>query len=263
MDFQSIIFNKEEAVATITLNRPENFNALNPALTKEVVKALEMCRRDEKIRAIVLTGKGKAFCSGGDIGYFRQAPKDRPDEPFKEVLELLHRLILDIRQIPKPVIAAINGAAAGAGIPLALSCDLRIASTQAKFKLAYTSLGLSPDGGSTLFLGLVAGFSRACEMVFLDPLYDAQQALSAGLVHQVVEAEKFEEATRKLAKRLAAGATRSMAIAKASLNQAFLDLLERQLEIERRGVLEASLTEDYQEGLAAFLEKRPPVFKGR
>ncbi len=263
MDFKNIIFGREGNIATIAMNRPENFNALNPALVKEVIKALEICWQDAEIRGVVLTGAGKAFCSGGDIGYFRSGPEGAPDEPFKEVLELLNRLILSIRQVPKPVIAAVNGVAAGAGVPLALSCDLRIASDRAKFKLAYTSLGLPPDGGSALLLGLTAGFSRACEMVFLDPVYDARQALDAGLVHRVVEAEKFEGAVRELAGQLAAGPTKALAIAKAGLNQAFLGLLERQLEIERRGVLEASLTEDYREGLAAFLEKRLPVFKGR
>ena len=263
VEFQNIIFEKKGNTAFITMNRPDNFNSLNPDLTIEITSAVDLCCSDGEVRVIVLTGSGKAFCSGGDIKFFSSAPPGRPDKPFEEILPLLNRLILSIRQAPQPVLAAVNGVAAGAGVPLALSCDLRIASDRAKFKLAYTSLGLPPDGGSTLLLALAAGFSRACEMVFLDPVYDARQALEAGLVHRVVEAEKFEGAVRELAGQLAAGPAKALAIAKAELNQAFLSLLEKQLEAERKGVLEASLTEDYREGLMAFLEKRSPVFKGR
>lgn len=263
MDFQNIILDVQGSTAFITMNRPENFNSLNPDLVKELTGAVDLCSKDSEVRVIVLTGSGKAFCSGGDIKFFSSAPPGKPDAPFEEILPLLNRLILGIRQAPKPVLAAVNGVAAGAGVPLALSCDLRIASDRAKFKLAYTSLGLPPDGGSTLLLGLAAGFGRACEMVFLDPVYDARQALEAGLVHRVVEAEKFEAGVREYAGQLAAGPSKALAIAKSELNRAFLSLLEEQLEVERRGVLEACLTEDFKEGLTAFLEKRSPVFKGR
>lgn len=262
MNFDSITFEREGPIATVVLNRPDFFNALNLDITNDIIKALEICRKDREIRVVVMTGNGKSFCSGGDIKYFEEYARTEPDEPIRQLLDPLHRMIFSIRQMPKPVLAAINGAVGGAGMSLALACDLRIASVRAKFKLAYTSLGLAPDGGCTLFLGLLLGFSKTCEMVFLDPVYDAEQALAMGLVHKIVEPEKFTEATRQWAEQLAAGATRSFAIGKNNLNQAFLTLLERQLEVERQGVLEASLTSDYQEGLEAFLTKRRAIFKG-
>lgn len=262
MTFSNVIFEKEGPIATISLNRPKFFNAFNLDMTSELIKALEVCQKDQEIRAVVITGSGKSFCSGGDIKYFQEYAGTEPDEPVRRLLDPLHRVILAIRQMPKPVLAAINGAVGGAGMSLAVCSDLRIASSQAKFKLAFPSLGLSPDSGSTMFLGLLVGYAKTCEMIFLDPVYDAQQALSMGLVNKVVEPEDFAEATRQLAEQLAAGATRAFANSKANLNHAFLGLLERQLEVERMGVIDASLSGDYQEALEAFLNKRKAVFKG-
>lgn len=262
MSFKDILYTRDNAIATITMNRPNNFNALNLSMSEELNTALEMCGKDREIRAVVLTGSGKAFCSGGDIKFFEQFAAAEPDEPVHRLLEPLHRIVLNIRQMPKPVLAAINGAVGGAGMSLALSCDLRICSSQARFKQAYTSLGLAPDVGWSLWVGLLAGFGKASEMIFLDPVYDAEQACTMNLVHKVVEPEMLADAARKWAEQLAAGAPRSFAIAKAGLNHALLTLLERQLEVERQGVLDASGTSDYQEGLSAFLNKRKPVFKG-
>lgn len=262
MVFKNILFDREGPLAIITLNRPGSYNALDLSISGEIIEALEICRNDREIRSVVLTGSGKAFCSGGDIKYFEEYAGSNPAEPVRRLLESLHRIVLDIRQMPKPVLAAINGAVGGAGMSLAFSCDLRIASKGAKFRQAYTSLGLAPDAGWSLWTGLLAGFGKASEMIFLDPVYSAEQALDIGLVHRVVEPDKLMEEARRWASQLAAGATRSFAIAKANLNQAFLALLERQLEVERQGVLSASLTDDYQEGLKAFTAKRKPVFKG-
>lgn len=263
MSFKSILLNKEGAVATITMNRPDSYNALDLEMSAEIGAALEWCREEREIRAVMLTGSGRAFCSGGDIKYFEQYAGSDPAEPVRRLLDLLHRVVLDIRQMPKPVLAAINGSAGGAGMSLALSCDLRVCSTKAKFKQAYTSLGLAPDVGWSLWTGLLAGFGKASEMVFLDPVYDAEQAHAMGLVHRLAEPEKLMEVACEWAEKLAAGATKSFAIAKANLNHAFCALLERQLEVERQGVLEASQTSDYKEGLEAFLTKRSPFFKGR
>lgn len=262
MDFKDILFSREGSMATITLNRPDSFNALDISLSNELAAALEICSSEQGIRAVILTGRGKAFCSGGDIKYFGKYAVTDPVKPIKELLEPVNKIILSIRQMPKPVIAAMNGPAGGAGMPLALSCDLRIASTLVKFKQAYTSLGLAPDAGWSLFVGLLAGFGRASEMIFLDPVYDAEQAFTMGLVHRVVEPEKLMDNARQMAEQLASGATRSFAIAKASLNHAFQGLLERQLQVEQAGVLSASGTKDYQEGLESFLSKRKPFFKG-
>lgn len=262
MSFKDIIFSKDGSIATITLNRPSSFNALDLNISYEICTALETCRSDKEIRTIVLTGSGKVFCSGGDIKYFEQFARSDPGEPVRLVLEPLHRIILQIRQMPKPVLAVINGAVGGAGMSLALACDLRLCSSQAKFRQAYTSLGLAPDAGWSLWAGLLAGFAKASEMVFLDPVYDAEQALAMGLVHKVVKPEELAEAARLWAEKLAAGATGSFAIAKENLNRALLGLLERQLEVERQGVLDAAGSDDYQEGLEAFLKKRKPHFKG-
>ena len=262
MAFKEILFSREGSVATITLNNPERFNALGPIISSELLSVLGVCREDRGIRVVVLTGSGKAFCSGGDISYFEQFASSDPTEPVRRLLDPLHRIVLEIRQMQKPVLAVINGAVSGAGMSLALACDLRLCSSQARFKQAYTSLGLAPDVGWSLWVGLLAGFSKAAEMVFLDPVYNAEQALAMGLVHRVVGPEKLAEATLELAVQLAAGATRSFAIAKADLNHAFLSLLEHQLEVERKGVLDASLTSDYQEGLKAFRAKRKPDYKG-
>jgi 2-(1,2-epoxy-1,2-dihydrophenyl)acetyl-CoA isomerase len=260
--FKEILLSKEGPVATITLNNPERFNALGPTISSELLNALGACRDDGEIRVVVLTGSGKAFCSGGDISYFEQFAGSDPTEPVRRLLDPLHRIVLEIRQMPKPVLAVINGAVGGAGMSLAFACDLRLCSSRARFKQAYTSLGLAPDVGFTLWAGLLAGFSKAAEMVFLDPVYSADQAHAMGLVHRVVEPEMLKEATIAWTEQLAAGATRSFALAKADLNHAFLSLLEHQLEVERKGVLSASTTVDYQEGLKAFRAKRKPVFKG-
>ncbi len=262
MSFKEIVFCKDGAIATITLNRPASFNALDPNISDEICAALETCRSDQEIRVVVLTGSGKVFCSGGDIKYFEQFAQTDPCEPVRRVLAPLNRIILQIRQLPKPVLAVINGSVGGAGMSLALACDLRLCSSQAKFKQAYTSLGLAPDAGWSLWAGLLAGFARASEMVFLDPVYDANQALAINLVHKVVAPEELEKAARDWAEKLAAGPTKSFAIAKENLNQALLTLLERQLEVELQGVLDAAQTDDYQEGLAAFLKKHKPLFKG-
>jgi 2-(1,2-epoxy-1,2-dihydrophenyl)acetyl-CoA isomerase len=263
MIFKDIIFDLEGSLATITLNRPDSYNALDLNMSGEMVAALELCRKKEEVRAVILTGRGKAFCSGGDIKYFEQHAGFDPGEPVRRLLEPLHRIVLDIRHLPKPVLAVINGAVGGAGMSLALACDLRIASQTAKFRQAYTNLGLVPDAGWSLWTVLLAGFGRASEMIFADPVYDAHQAEEMGLVHRVAAPERLMEDARRWAGQMAAGPTRSFAVAKANLNRAFLRLLEHQLEAERQGVLSSAYTDDYQEGLKAFKEKRKPVFRGR
>ncbi len=262
MTFKNIIFNREGSLATIIMNRPDSYNALDLSMSGEIVTALEVCRKEREIRAVILTGKGRAFCSGGDIKYFERYAGSDPGEPVRRLLEPLHRIVLDIRRMPKPVLAAINGAVGGAGMSLAFSCDLRIASQAAKFKQAYTSLGLVPDGGWSLWAGLLAGFGRASEMIFSDPVYDAHQAKDMGLVHRVTGPDQLMEEAYRWAGQMAAGPTRSFAVAKAGLNSAFLHLLEHQLETERQGVLSSAYTDDYQEGLKAFKAKRKPVFRG-
>lgn len=193
---------------------------------------------------------------------FRELGAADPGEPFRQLTKRLNRIISDIRQLDKPVVAAINGAVGGAGLSVAAACDLRIASSTAKFRQAYTNAGLVPDGGFTLLVPLLIGYGRASELIFLDPVFDAARALEMGLVNQVTEPGELQEAAGRVAGKLAAGATRSFALAKKLLNSSLLTLLDRQLELERQSLIQAAGTGDYREGLAAFFEKRPPRFKG-
>lgn len=264
MDWKTILFECHDAVAIITMNRPDELNALNADLCEELVKAIEICREDEGIRAVVLTGAGKAFCSGGDLKDAKKAlGTPAQSHFFRDVTKTLHRLIMDLRLLPKPVIASINGSLGGAGFSLALACDLRIATDNAKLKQAYTSIGLSPDGGFTLLASAVIGLGKISELVFLDPVLNSQQALEIGLLHKVVPSNELLPATLTWANKLAKGATHSYATVKNLLNVAFLPALEKQLELERQGIMASSNTFDYQEGITAFFEKRYPDFKGK
>lgn len=250
------------AVATLTLNRPESYNALDLGIGDELAEAVASVGRDPSVRAVILTGAGKAFCSGGDLRFFQNWQGSK-SEVFGVLTQRLHRIILDIRQMPKPVIAAVNGVAGGAGFSLAMACDLRLAVDTARFKQAYTSAGLVPDGGWTLTVARRIGLGKASELLFLDPVLEAQQALALGLVNRVVAAAELARAASEMAAQLAAGPTLSFARAKALLNRSLLAGLEEQLEQERQGIMESGATEDFQEGLEAFFAKRPPKFSGR
>jgi 2-(1,2-epoxy-1,2-dihydrophenyl)acetyl-CoA isomerase len=263
MQFQNILFEKAAQTATITLNRPAAYNALNEELFKDLARALELCADDEDTRAVVLTGAGKAFCSGGDIAAFREEIDTNPSDPLRQLIKILNICILGLRALPKPVIAAVNGAVGGGGMSLMAACDLRICSASVRFRQAYTNLGLTPDGGWALTVGRLIGFNKAQELIFLDPVFNAEQALAWGLVNQVVADGDLSRIVMETAMKLAKGPTQSFAIAKENMNYAMLDQLERQLERERSGMVRAAKTADYKEGMRAFFEKRPPVFSGR
>jgi 2-(1,2-epoxy-1,2-dihydrophenyl)acetyl-CoA isomerase len=261
MQYENLIFEKADRVGVLRLNRPEAFNAVNVALFEDIIAGLEACAVDDEVSAVILTGEGKAFCSGGDVAMFHSSPD--PGESVRQLTKRLHFTISGIRRIPKPVIAMINGTTAGVGISLAAACDLRISASSAKFRQAYTSLALVPDGAWTLLLPLLIGFGRAAELAYLDPVFDAREALAMGLVNRVVDDGELEAATRRIALRLAGGATGSFAIVKRNFNEALLGLLERMLESEREGIIRAGKTRDAREGISAFMEKRKPVFTGR
>lgn len=262
MEWQYVQYVLAEGVATITLNRPETYNALNRQLGEELVQAVEKCADDPTVRAVILTGAGRAFCSGGDLKAARDYLGKNPSHYFRDLTKLLHRLISDIRHLPRPVIAAVNGAAGGAGFSLAMACDLRIAAEGARFRQAYTSNGLAPDGGWTTFVPLLAGLGRANEMLYLDPVIDAGQALAYGLVNAVVPDADLARTALDWATKLASGPTRSFAQAKALINASFLAGLEAQMERERQAITACGGTEDFREALTAFFEKRPPAFRG-
>ena len=263
MSYKNIVLEEDDGVATITLNRPANFNALNLEMGRELVEAIEKCTKNVRVKAVVITGAGKAFCAGGDLKAAKERLDNSPSDFFRELTKFFHRVILDIRMMPKPVIASINGPAAGGGFSLALACDLRIASDKATFKQAYTSVGLVPNGGLTFHLPKLVGLGKASELIFLDKGITAGEAEKLGLVNQVAPEAKLKEATSEVAKRLAKGPSLAFARAKALLNQALINSLESQLEIERQGVVLSGETEDFREAVLAFFEKRKPKFQGK
>jgi len=264
MGYENIVFEVSGGVAVITLNRPRYFNALDFKLGDEMVKALEICQDDDAIRAVVITGAGRAFCSGGDLRLFReQLDSSNPSEVVRQLVRSFNAIIHGIRSVLKPVIASVNGPVGGGGFSLVAACDLRIAAASAIFRQAYTAVGLVPDGAWTLLVPMLLGLGKATELVLLDPILSAEEALKIGLVNRVVKDEDLKAETEKVAAKLAAGPTRSFAVAKENLNNAILGLLERQLELERSGMVKSAKTADYQEGLRAFFEKREPRFQGR
>ncbi|MBS3948908.1 MAG: enoyl-CoA hydratase/isomerase family protein [Dethiobacter sp.] len=258
----SVLMQVNEGVALITLNRPEAFNAFNLELFKLLKETVTACFAPE-IRAVVLTGAGKAFCSGGDLRAMSAAPKEDLPNLLRELTELFHSVITDLRLLPKPVIAAINGPAGGGGFSLALACDLRYAVPTARFKQAYTSAALCPDGGFSALLPAMIGFSRTSQLLFLDPVLDAQTAKEWGIVQDIFAEESFLAKISAIAARLANGPTLSFARAKAILNESLLPHLEKILELEQQGMVEAGQTEDALEGIEAFFAKRSPVYHAR
>lgn len=259
MDDRPVIWTKNEGICTITMNQPKSRNALSTALTGGLEEAFEDCF-DENVRAVVLTGAGKAFCSGGDIP---EAVKDGASHWLLQTPKKLAIVISAIRELPKPVIASVNGPAWGVGMSVAMACDLRIASDKASFAQAYTSVGLSPDGGWTLTVPRMLGMAKALELVLLDTPLKAEEALNLGLVSRVVAADQLEEETNNVAKKLANGPTRAYASAKALINNSMLQGLESQMQKERRSISECGRTEDFAEGYEAIFNKRKPSFKGK
>lgn len=263
MDLKTVILKFNNGIALITLNRPENFNALDSQLGDGLILALETCQKNLDCKAVVITGAGKSFCSGGDLKMAKQYSNTEPAEPYRQLTKRLNRIITDIRLLNKPVIAAINGSVGGGGLSIAVACDLRIASTTAKFRQAYTNIGLVPDGGWLLLVPLLIGFGKANELLYLDPVFDAKKALEMGLINHLAEPENLEKYAIEIAEKIAKGPTRSFAMIKNLVNNSMLTFLERQLELERQGIINAAETADYIEGINAFFEKRPPHFTGR
>lgn len=263
MELENVLYSKSDGVVTITLNRPKAFNSLDAGLGSDFVRALEAAHDDPEARAVIITGAGKFFCTGGDISYFKTFFDTDPSEPFRQIIKNLNIAMMLIRRMPKPVIAMVNGAAGGAGFTLAAACDLRICGNSTKFRYAYTSINMPGDGGWSLFVPLLIGFGRTMELIMLDPVLDAQQALQWGLVTKVVDDADLEKESRAMAARLASGATRAFAIAKENMNRSMLAILESQLELERSGMIAASRYADYIEGVKAFFEKRKPNFQGK
>ncbi len=251
---------KENGVAKLTLNRPKSFNSFNRAMAFALIEALENCSNDDEVRAIILTGEGRAFCAGQDLV---EATEDN-GITFEMILqEHYNPIILAIRKNKKPVIAAVNGVAAGAGANIAFACDMTLAKASASFTQAFSKIGLVPDSGGTFFLPRLVGLQRATAMMMLSNKVTAQEAMDMGLIYQAVEDEQFDEAVQKLALKLASMPTKAFAMTKELINAGMSNSLEDQLIMEGKYQVEASQSYDYNEGVSAFLEKRKPEFKGK
>jgi 2-(1,2-epoxy-1,2-dihydrophenyl)acetyl-CoA isomerase len=250
----------------LTLNRPDAFNAMSPEMIEELMTAMAWLADEAPIRALIITGSGVAFCSGGDITWFRKGMED-PDLDIaanvRRGAEALHTGIIDLRRIEVPVIGAINGPAAGAGFSLALACDIRIAADGAFFAPAYGRIGASPDGGMTYFLPRVLGPAKALEMLLDDPNLPAAEALEMGIVSEVVAKEELMDRARERATKLAKLAPHYVKMAKRLVGVSLENSLPEHLQLERHGIADSMATEDAQNGVVAFFGGEKPVFKGR
>lgn len=263
MSYANILFEEIGAVAVITLNRPKAFNAFNRDLAEELDYVLDGCSRKETTRAIVVTGAGKSFCAGGDVKEFRDNLKYMGAH-LSMLTQVIHRAIATMHGMSKPVITAVNGMVAGGGMGLALAGDFVYASERAKFTMAYTNIGASPDGGSSYMLPRLVGLRRAFELVFENPILSAQQAKEWGLINDVIPGNEgeFREAILRRAQVLASGPTQAYARAKDLLYRSYSERLEDHMDLEALQIASCSYSHDFREGLAAFVEKRPPVFIG-
>ena len=259
---ESVLLTQVGSIATLTMNRPEKLNALDEELRAGLVEKFDRVARDPSVRVVVLTGAGRGFSTGGDIRKMSELKKNHQSVAFRAFLEGGHELVRDIRSRPKPVVASVNGPAAGAGMNLALACDLRIASDQATFAEAFVRVGLHPDWGGTFFLPRMVGTGRAIEMFFLGEPVCAEEAKQLGLVNFVTPHESLAEETRKLAERLSEAPALPMALLKQALYERLETQLDSMMEHEVEAQMKCFESEDFEEGLRAFLEKRKPKFNG-
>ncbi len=259
--YQTILYTLENGVAELTLNRPDSLNAFNDEMAAEVQDALKTAERDSNVRALLLTGAGKGFCAGQDLNAVRERPAGHS---FRDhLLKTFNPIVAKLASIEKPVIAAINGAAVGAGFGIALACDIRYTSEAAKFRMAFIGIGLAPDSGTSYFLPRLLGLGRALELAYTNELIDAPTALTLGLVNKLLPAADLLPQARALALQLAAGPTRGYGLTKRAMNHAATGTLAEALDYEAHAQDIAGRTRDHQEGVTAFLEKRKADFTGK
>lgn len=257
----SIILKIENNIGFITLNRPEVFNSFNHEMRVEMHSALDKCTEDSNVRAIVITGEGKAFCAGQDLKEVT-TPETMPG--FDKILNEGYNPIIErIRTIEKPVVAAVNGVAAGAGANIALACDIVVANENAAFIQAFSKIGLVPDSAGTFFLPRLIGFQKAMAVMMLGDKVSAAEALQMGMIYKTFAAENFDAEVEKLASALAKMPTKALGLTKRLLNESMANNLEQQLALESKLQIESAESYDYNEGVNAFIEKRQPEFKGR
>ncbi len=261
MGFENITLTTSGAIATLTMNRPENLNAFNTRTVVEMLDAIVMLRDDAAVRAVVLTGAGRAFTSGGDIREMTEFGT-RPQEDYMRHMQNVNRMVLGLHELPKPVIAAVNGPAAGLGFNLALAADLRIAAQSATFSQAFIKIGLVPDGGGSYLLPRIVGLARATELILTGRTVAADEALALGLVNRVVADAELGATVQALAEQLAAAPTGAIARDKELLRRSLTSDFASQLQAEIEFQVERGASSDFREGITAFLEKRKPVFTG-
>lgn len=255
-----ITFSIENAVARITFNRPQVFNSMHHAMRMEILEALDRCAADEGVRAVYITGTGKAFCAGEDL----QEVTDPNGPSLTEIIGTGYNpMVLKIRNLVKPVVAAVNGVAAGAGANIALACDIVVATESASFTQAFSKIGLIPDSGGTWTLPRLVGMQRAAALMMLSDKVSATEAAAMGMIWKVFPDETFAADSLKLAETLAQMPTRGLALTKQALNHTFSNDFASQAALEDQLQSQAGQTHDYKEGVAAFLEKRKPVFLGK
>ena len=260
--YETLTYRVEDNVGVICLNRPEAANAMNPLMGKELNQVSLDVSEDDDVRAVVLTSTGRMFCAGGDLGYFAASGRGAR-RLMMEMAADLHLGLSRLNRNDAPVIAAVNGTAAGAGFSLVMACDLAIAAEEAVFTMAYTNAGLSPDGSSTYFMPRKIGDRRTRELMLTNRVLSADEALDWGVVNKVVVKDALMDEAMKLAIKLSHGPSLAYGNVKKLLDSSFTQSLETQMELEARAISEMVLTEDGQEGINAFLEKRKPTFKGK
>lgn len=257
----SILLEIKNSVAYITLNRPEVFNSFNREMALRLQDTLDACEKNDEVRAIVLTGNGKAFCAGQDL---KEVTSPELNPGFKKILEEHYNpIITRIRSIKKPIIGAINGVAAGAGANIALACDIVVAHEKVSFIQAFSLIGLVPDSAGTFFLPRLIGFQKALALAMLGDKVSAEEAEKMGMLYKVLPLESFEQEVNELALKLANMPTKALGMIKELFNTSMTNDLEAQLAMESKFQIEAAQTEDYAEGVAAFVEKRKPNFIGK
>lgn len=261
MGYQTLTVEHTGALVTITLNRPDARNAIDLTMRQELVVALDEVEADEAARVLILTGSGGHFCAGGDVKAMRARRQTAAEGRAR--VQLLNKLVLRLVEFPRPTIAMVDGYAVGAGTNLALCCDLVVASDRARFGELFNKIGLVPDGGGTWLLSRLVGLARAKELIFTGEVFDAAEAARIGLVNRVVPAAQLEQATRVLAEKIAAGPPNVLRLAKHMVNRAATSDLAGALDLEAYSQGVAIASDDHQEGLAAFFDKRPPKFTGR
>jgi 2-(1,2-epoxy-1,2-dihydrophenyl)acetyl-CoA isomerase len=262
MSYESIDVTEDSGIVTITLNRPDKLNALVGHMRRDLAEALEQAGSERTVRVVVITGSGRAFCAGGDLERAAELMDQGDSEEFARLLGAARRVVTAIRQMTKPVVASINGPAAGAGCNLALACDLRIAAASATFTQSFVKIGFHPDWGGTYFLPRLVSPNKACELFFLGDTIDAQEAMRLGLLNWVVPNEELAAATRKLAERLRDAPPISVAAAKQAVYASSHQDLETMLRYEVEAQMRCFESRDGKEGVHAFLERREPRFTG-